>query len=210
MQTLGEIERMWRYPVKSLAAEPLDSAEIAAGGIPGDRGRALFAQSDHARAGKTYRGKENRFLHLTGSADRALELAREAGAQVRIEQEESHYFDAAPISIVFDVWLNEASALVGYELEPLRYRPNVFVRARPEFAGKEIDYTDAVLEIGSAVLQVREPIKRCVATTYDLRTGESDPNVLRAVAQHRDAILGIYCDVLEPGMVRRGDSVLRR
>src|SRR5258705_8364198 len=28
---------LWRYPVKTLAGEPLDSAELTATGIPGDR-----------------------------------------------------------------------------------------------------------------------------------------------------------------------------
>jgi uncharacterized protein YcbX len=31
------VAELWRYPVKSLAGEPLDSAEISADGIPGDR-----------------------------------------------------------------------------------------------------------------------------------------------------------------------------
>jgi MOSC domain-containing protein len=30
------VAELWRYPVKSLAGEPLDSAEISADGIPGD------------------------------------------------------------------------------------------------------------------------------------------------------------------------------
>jgi len=31
------VAELWRYPVKSLAGEPLDAAEISADGIPGDR-----------------------------------------------------------------------------------------------------------------------------------------------------------------------------
>jgi len=31
------VAELWRYPVKSLAGEPLDSAEISTDGIPGDR-----------------------------------------------------------------------------------------------------------------------------------------------------------------------------
>jgi MOSC domain-containing protein len=31
------VAERWRYPVKSLAGELLDSVEISAGGIPGDR-----------------------------------------------------------------------------------------------------------------------------------------------------------------------------
>lgn len=31
------VEGLWRYPVKSLAGEALKTAELTAGGIPGDR-----------------------------------------------------------------------------------------------------------------------------------------------------------------------------
>jgi hypothetical protein len=31
------VAELWRYPVKSLAGEPLDAAKISADGIPGDR-----------------------------------------------------------------------------------------------------------------------------------------------------------------------------
>lgn len=209
MQTLGEVERIWRYPVKSLAAQLLARAEIAPDGIPGDRAGALLVESGHARMGKTYRGKENRFLHLTASEDAAVRFARDQDVAVRVVREDAHYYDAAPVSIIFDRWLNEVSALVGYELEPLRYRPNIFARAHASFTGAERDYIDAVLHVGTAVLKVRKPIARCVTTTYDQRTGDSDPEVLRAVAQHRETFLGIYCDGLQPGTVKNGDAVMR-
>ena len=37
MITKMYVAELWRYPVKSLAGELLDSAEISADGIPGDR-----------------------------------------------------------------------------------------------------------------------------------------------------------------------------
>ena len=46
------VAELWRYPVKSLAGEPLDSAEITADGIPGDR----VVQVYDARGGPSPRG----------------------------------------------------------------------------------------------------------------------------------------------------------
>lgn len=203
---LGELRAIWRYPTKSLAPEPLEVAEVEHDGIAGDRSRALFVQSGHARLGKTYRGKENNLLHLTHSIERAMELASEKNVAVSLAHDESHYFDAAPISIIFHPWLDEASALVGYELDPLRFRPNFFMHAGPQFSGVEADFTAKTLRIGTVTLRVRNPIERCVTTTYDQRTGAPDPNVLRMVAQHRATFMGIYCDVLQTGVVRVGDA----
>lgn len=209
MQNLGELVSIWRYPVKSLAPQALSETAVEPGGLPGDRAQALIVERGHARTGKTYRGKENNELHLIASADAAARSARDRDVDVRLEALEPHYFDAAPVSIVFDAWLADASRLVGYELEALRFRPNFFACAAPDFSGSEAAYHDAVLHVGSAVLKVRKPIERCVTTTYDLSTGVSDPAVLRAIAQHRGTYLGIYCDVLEPGTARVGDRIER-
>ncbi|GAC1657108.1 MAG: hypothetical protein NVS9B12_09040 [Vulcanimicrobiaceae bacterium] len=206
MHVLGEVIALWRYPCKSLGAQALESTAIESGGIPLDRSRALIVRAGHAREGKTYRGKEHNLLHLTHSLEIAIGHAADRGVAVSVEGA-GRYFDAAPVSVIFDAWLDEASQRVGYALDPLRYRPNVFVKAAPNFSGPESDLVGCVLKIGEAALRVRKPIERCVTITYDQKTGRSDPSVLRAVVQHRDSYLGIYCDVAIPGQVRRGDAV---
>ncbi|MDP9016800.1 MAG: MOSC domain-containing protein [Candidatus Eremiobacteraeota bacterium] len=209
MQILGTIAGIWRYPVKSLAAEALEIVQVLEDGIPGDRAQALVVRSGHARIGKPYRGKENNMLHLSASAHEGQQHALARHVAVDIADDALHYFDAAPISIIFDRWLHEASELVGYALEPLRYRPNFFARADAASTMGENDLVGATVRIGEVVLRVTKPIGRCVTTTYDLRSGESDPNVLRQVAQHRQNFLGIYCDVLKTGTVALTDSIVQ-
>ncbi|MBV8727358.1 MAG: MOSC domain-containing protein [Candidatus Eremiobacteraeota bacterium] len=204
---IGIVEWIRRYPVKSLAGVELQEAQIDAGGIPGDRAQALIVREGHVRVDKTYRGKENNLLHTTATIDEAQSFAARTGVIVEPRSDESHYFDCAPISLILDHWINEASELVGYELEPLRFRPNLFARAAPEFQENESSLVSATLAIGSVVLRVRKPIERCVTPTYDLQTGLSDPKVLREITQHRGACLGIYCDVEVSGRVSRGDSI---
>lgn len=206
MEHLGELSAIWRYPVKSLAAEALGAARIETGGIPGDRASALFVQAGHARVGKPYRGKEHNLLHTTSQTGRAIELGAQRNVELEARADEEHYFDAAPVSLIFDRWIDEVSAHLEMPLDPLRWRPNLYARANAGFAYGEVDLVGRTIEIGEAVLRVRDTIGRCVTTTYDIETGESDPDVLLYVAQKRANVMGVYCDVELAGTVRVGDA----
>ena len=209
---LGTIRNIWCYPVKSLAPESLESTAVTAAGLPRDRERALFVRSGHeARAGKTYRGKENDRLHLLHDADAAVREAGSRGVEIAVrDDDENHVFDAAPVSLVFDRWIDEVSAALGERLDPLRWRPNCYVAAAPDFALAEPDLVGEVLQIAGVILRVRSAIRRCVTTTYDVATGEHWDDVLTYVAQRRANVMGIYCDVLGEGVVREGDAVALR
>jgi hypothetical protein len=205
---IGRLDAIWRYPTKSLRWEPLDEAEVDVDGLRGDRARALVVTAGHARTANTYRGKENDRVHLTSDAEAARALAAERGVQLELREGE-RFFDDAPISLLLDTWLEGLSAHVGYPVEPVRFRPNFFVRANPGFTGVEDDLSGWELELGAVRLRVRYPIERCVTTTYDPDGGASDPRILRYVAQQRKAWMGVYCDVVTPGKTRRGDALRR-
>jgi uncharacterized protein YcbX len=204
---LGKLDAVRRYPVKSLAGERLDLAEVAADGIPGDRSRALFVLSGNARLGETYRGKEDERLHRAGSVDAALAAAAQRGVELEVRSDE-HFFDDAPISMLVDRWLGDLSEHVGYGVEWQRFRPNFFVRAGDGFAQTESELVDANLQLGTVKLRVRCPIGRCVTVTYEPHGESIDPRILRFIAQERNSWMGVYCDVLEPGTARVGDSLI--
>ena len=208
MELLGTIAAIWRYPIKSLQFEALDQADITPEGLRGDREAALFARAGHARAGKTYRGKEHALLHTTRDGARAVELAAERAADVELRAEPGHrYFDAAPVSILLDRWIGEVEAHLGRSLHPLRWRPNFFVHARDGVTYSEADLVDRDIHLGDAVLRVRSAIARCVTPNYDIADGEADPEVLGWVARRRANVMGIYCDVRRAGVVRSGDAL---
>ena len=49
--------------------------------------------------------------------------------------------------------------------------------------------------------------RRCITPNYDVATGTVGPDVLRALAEHRDARIGVYCDVVTPGEVALDDAL---
>jgi uncharacterized protein YcbX len=203
---IGTLGAVRRYPVKSLKPQSLQCAQVTVDGIEGDRTSALFVAAGSERVGKAYRGKENDRLHLVSDENAARDLAASRGVAVEVRAGE-HFFDDAPVSIIIDRWLDELRAHVGYAVEWERFRPNFFVRADSGFRQSEWQLQASALRVGTMRLRVRCPIERCVAITYHPQGEPSDPEILRFIAQHRDACMGIYCDVLEPGTACVGDTV---
>jgi len=203
---LGTLRSIWTYPVKSLRRVEHDEVEIEEDGLAGDRRAGFYVTSaEHARSGKTYRGKEDNRLHLIEHPDEAFGAVGERGVDLEMRVGGRH-FDAGTVSLILDRWIAEVERALGRALDPLRWRPNLFVAS--EAAVSERDLAGTLITIGTVALRVLRPIGRCVTTTYDQVTGESDPEVLGFVARERDNNMGVYCDVETPGIVRTGD-VLR-
>ena len=68
------------------------------------------------------------------------------------------------------------------------------------------------LRVGEATLLVGVPTPRCAVPSASPDTGVRDRDVLRELIEKRgfvdgEACLGVYAEVLEPGVVRLGDAV---
>lgn len=202
---VGTIAKLWRYPVKALRAQALTSVGVLADGLAGDRTAALLVETPtHARAGKPFRGKESSRLHLTADPEVAASYAADDGVLVTLSRDEPRWFDARPVSVLLDLWVRDVEALVGEPLDPLRWRPNLYVEAVPGFAKREPDLVGATLHANGVVLRVVDTIRRCVTTTYDIATGEGEPRVLGEVARERENVVGVYCEVVTPGTLTTG------
>ena len=205
--SLGTISHLYRFPVKSLAAEPLERAVLDERGLEGDRGSALFVASrEHARTGKTYRGKENELLHTVATKDAARDLASARGVALDI-RDAGPYFDASPLSLIFDRWVRALEDVVYQPIDPLRFRANVYVAAHPGFSMSEDDLVGRVLTIEGVRLRCTSHIVRCVTPTYDIPTGERDPAIARALAVDLGNVLGIYCAIERGGELALGTAV---
>ena len=205
---VGRIAGLWRYPVKSLKAEALQRIAVLPDGLEGDRTAALVVETPtHARAGKPFRGKESSRLHLTSDVNTAASYAADASVLVTLDRAQPRWFDAGVVSVLLDLWVRDVETLVGEPLDPLRWRPNLYVEASPGFSAREPELVGATLRAGSVELQVVDTIERCVTPTYDVATGEPLPLILEAVARRRANVVGVYCEVIEPGELARGDVI---
>jgi hypothetical protein len=98
--------------------------------------------------------------------------------------------------------------LVGVPVDPLRFRGNVYVSGWP--AWHEFDLVGQTIAVGENVrLRVVKRIERCAATNVDPFTGIRDINIPRALFKRFDhADCGIYAEVVTPGEIAVGDTVM--
>ena len=229
MTAVGHIAALWRYPVKSMAAQELDVVEVSWHGLAGDR-RWAFIRGGQVRSGFPWltmrerpelshyrprftdpdRPNASPALVRTPSgaefdvADPAL--AAELGPGVRVIKQDRGVFDTMPLSLLTTQTAAGLGKLVGADLAVARFRPNLLVDA---FGGDfpEDAWVGRVLRVGSLRMRADKRDQRCVMVTIDPVTLRRDPAILRAIARERDNQLGVYGTTVEPGRVAVGDPV---
>lgn len=110
------------------------------------------------------------------------------------------------ISIINLATVREVSEAVGQEVDPLRFRGNIYVDDLPAWG--EFDWVEKTISIGDAELAITKRTERCAATNVDPRTGARDMNIPRTLTKsfgHYD--VGVYARVETGGHVAVGDSI---
>jgi hypothetical protein len=228
---LGHVAAIYRYPVKSMASEALDTVEVSWHGLAGDR-RWAFIREGTERSGfpwLTIRENAAMWLYQPRFAEPAEPddsltfvrtpsgpemdvvdpaLAEELGSGARLIKQNRGVFDSMPISIITTQTVSHVGGLVGTKLDARRFRPNLLIEASPDSPFQEIEWVGAVLQIGGLTLRVNKRDKRCVMVNVDPVTTDRNPAVLRAIARECEAQLGVYAATVEPGPVSVGDQVI--
>ena len=183
------VAALWRYPIKTLAGEPLKSADLTFDGIPGDR-------IVHVRGPEGVRTSRrfHRLLGLRATLDldgepmvndmrwtdpRVLELVREAAGQDAWLESftGTERFDVLPLLVATD------GAVQAFGRDVRRLRPNILIGGVDNL--DEVTWPGATLHIGDAVVRLDSLRQRCPMTTVDPDTLERDP---RGVARHHATI----------------------
>jgi uncharacterized protein len=208
------IAELWRYPVKSLRGEPLETADVGPLGIAGDRLVQALRPGGRVFTGRTH----PRMLALQGGLDAsgrptidgrawdspeaiaAVRGATSADAElVFYDGDGPQRFDILPLSVATDGGV----AAVGVDRR--RFRPNILIEGVEGLGERE--WVGHALRVGEAMIGVFKPRERCVMTTYDPDTLEQDVGVLRKIVWELDGCTSLDCFVLEPGQVQVGDRV---
>jgi uncharacterized protein len=120
------------------------------------------------------------------------------------------FFDAAVVHVLTTATIDRLRALYPEgRFEARRFRPNIVVSTEPDAQGfVENGWVGRTVAIGDEVrLRITGPCSRCVMTTLPQGDLPKDPGILRAAAEHNQANVGVYADVIAGGTIRRGDAV---
>jgi hypothetical protein len=205
------VSSLWRYPVKSLAGEPIAEAELTPLGIPGDRVVQVLGPEGVRTSRRHYR-----LLGLRGTLGQdgvpridgvrwdhpdALARVRDAaGADAWLQRDEgADRFDVLPLLVATD------GAVRAFGRDVRRLRPNILIGGVDGLA--EFDWEGAELHIGDAVIGIDSRRGRCPMTTVDPDTLARDPEVLRDIGRRFGGRLALNAEVLVPGRIRVGDAV---
>lgn len=259
MPTIGKVQSIWRYPVKSMRGQELDEAFLGFAGVYGDRifaftnpaGRNSFPyftareQPEMLQYHPRFRSTE-KAAHPPNlseaeklgpgvtplyslSEDMLVDVQTPSGEVSPIDdprlshmltqglqdvpaltlvQSDRSMTDCRPVSIFSTQTVQQLSKELGTSLDPRRFRANLYLDlpSGPGFGEQAL--VGRSLRIGSkAVVHILERDPRCKMITLDPDTGQSDPNILRQVAQAHDSTAGVYCAVLVEGTLRKADPV---
>lgn len=227
---VGRIVALYRYPVKSMTSESVDSVEVSWNGLAGDR-RWAFVRGGIVSNGfpwMTIRQRANmwhykpRFVEpdrpdlsqtmvTTPSGDELdvtdPALAAELGDGVSLIRQTRGIFDALPLSLISTRTVEALSELTGLSLEPRRFRPNIVIEPSDDAQFPEDAWVGSVLSFGDVKMRVDKRDKRCVVTNVDPDTAARNPVVLRTIQENRESCLGVYGSTVQTGRLSIGNSV---
>lgn len=227
---VGRVAAIYRYPVKSMGADPLAQGEVSWHGLAGDRRWAFVRRgNDSGFPWLTIRENPELVLYRPRLVDPARpdvspvvvtspggtdydvadpDLAAALGGGVHALKLDRGTFDALPLSMITTQSVAGVAALAGRPVEAGRFRPNLVIDAYGDRAFPEDRWPGCTLQIGDALVRIDARDQRCVVVNVDPATAERDPGVFRAIARDREVRLGVYGTTVRPGSVQPGDPVV--
>jgi uncharacterized protein YcbX len=144
---------------------------------------------------------------LSDLAARPVSLVRAADA--------GEAFDVHPVTMVSDASVADlGQASPDGAIDARRFRMLMEITGVEPY--EEEEWESRTVRVGTAVLRMHGPVPRCNATTRNPDSGERDLKTLAIISERRGMMrnssgeglnLGVYADVVEPGVVGIGDEL---
>ncbi|MBL8127522.1 MAG: MOSC domain-containing protein [Chloroflexia bacterium] len=220
---LGPVVALYRYPVKSLRGERLDTLRVDARGVAGDRLYALRTPEGKFGSGKSTR----RFRRMEGLLDLAAaydgdspviafpdgqaivgsdpalhdHLSAHVGQPVTLVREAdiSHY-DDSPLHLITTAGLRTLGLAAA---DAQRFRPNVVIDV-PGYGFVEDTWIGRVVRLGEVRLRITGGAVRCVMIGMAQDDLPERPELLRRVGDLHETCFGVYATVVAPGDIAVG------
>ena len=234
---IGEIEALYRYPVKSMMGESLEVAGLGWHGFDGDR-RLGFRRVDdrggfpwltasklpelilfapQRRAPATHgdlpthvRTPEGQELPLFGQ-ELAHEVGRRHGSRLEMMHLDRGIFDEASVSIIASATVSKVAELAGQPPDVRRFRPNILIASTRSMPFEEDEWVGGACWFGEtkegAAVGITNRDERCSMINFDPDSARANPEMLKAVVRVRDNKAGVYGTVMRRGRVAVGQSV---
>lgn len=224
---MAHVVSIRRYPVKSMGGEALDTVEVDARGLVGDREYAVRDIDSRLAAGKN---SKRHVRHdgifefsasteeigvvvtgpgarhgLVGEPDLDAWLSDVLAADVAIAPEtDVPHFDDKPVSLIGTATLEWCERELGVDADARRLRANFVVETTEPF---EEEAWEGEVRIGSAVFVTAGRVERCRTIDQAQDGVDTETRWLTALGESRDTRVAIYLDVVTPGHVSVGDGV---
>jgi len=237
---IGQIEALFRYPVKSMAGERIESANLGWNGLEGDRRLAFRRVEDRSgfpwltatklpdlllftpmpavdsaqRNPPTHvRTPDSKELPVFGE-ELAKDVERRCGAAVQMMHLRHGIFDDASISVIAMDTMCEIARQAGVSPDVRRFRPNILVRSLRSLPFQEDEWLGGVLSFGAEenapAIAVTMRDARCSMVNLDPDSAVSAPEVLKSVVRTNQNNAGIYGTVTCRGQLAVGQIIFLR
>jgi uncharacterized protein YcbX len=201
---------IWRYPVKSLQGEPLDSAVLTSGGVAGDRivhvrdKRGVLTGRTHHHLMTLPTRTIDGIPYVAGSrwdSPQAAALIRDtAGPDTELAAYDGpERFDVLNLLVATD------GAVDHFGHDVRRLRPNLLIGGVAP--AEEATWPGQALAIGDTLIGIHSLRQRCIATSIHPDTGRQDLAVFRRIRTEFANQLALNSWVIRPGRIRLGDDV---
>jgi MOSC domain-containing protein len=237
---IGQLEAIFRYPVKSMGGERLQVANLGWHGLEGDRRLALrrmdvrsgfpwlsasrlpdlilFAPCRREEGAEgdlpTHIRTPNAEVMPVFGEDLATEIGRRYGAPVEMMQLNHGIFDEASISVIASDTVCEIARLAGLSPDVRRFRPNVVVRSLRSVPFQEDEWVGGALSFGDGedapAIAVTMRDVRCSMLNLDPDSATPAPEMMKAVVRANQNNAGIYGAVTRVGQLAVGQTIFLR